>query len=133
MDFYLARLPLLSGLILRTPPSNGLGGLPVLWPESLVGLEFPTLLVVGMFLAAVGAVLAGLTGCLGWGNNNRRSRCLYQGKEFLKHGHHVFHLLHVLCLKHIHYLGNYHGLSLGVRVFSSVAMIAMPSSDRSSG
>jgi hypothetical protein len=93
MDFYLAWLPLLDGLILRMPSSDGLCGLPVLWPECLVGLEFPTLLVVGMFLAAVGAVLAGLTGCLGWGNDDRCSGCLYRGKELLKHSHHVFHLL----------------------------------------
>jgi hypothetical protein len=117
MDFYLTRLPLLGGLILRTPSSDGLGGLPVRRPESLVGVKFPTLLVFGMFLAAVGAFLAGLTGCLGWGSNNRHSRCLCGGKELLKHGHHVFHLLHVLCLKHIRNLGNYHGLSLGVREF----------------
>ena len=117
MDFYLARLPLLGGLILRTPSSNGLGGLPVLQPDSLVGLEFPALLVVGMFLATVGAVLAGLTGCLGWGNNDGCSRCLYGGKELLKHGHHIFHLLRVLCLKHICNLGDYHDLSLGVRDF----------------
>ena len=115
MGFYLTRLPLLGGLILWTLSSDGFGGLSVLRPESLVGLEFPTLLVVGMFFAAVGAVLAMLTGCLGWGNNDRRSRRLYGGKELLKHDHHFFHLLHVFCLKHIHNLGNYHGLSLGVR------------------
>ena len=86
MDFYLARLPLLCGLILRTPSSVGLGRLPALRPGSLVGLEFPALLVVDMFLAAVGAVLVGLMGCLGWGNNDGCSRCLYGGKELLKHG-----------------------------------------------
>ena len=65
MDFYLTRLPLLGGLILQAQSSEGLDGLPVLQPESLVGFEFPALLVVGMFLTAVGAFLAGLTGCLG--------------------------------------------------------------------
>ena len=90
MDFYLTRLPLLGGLILQAQSSEGLDGLPVLQPESLVGFEFPALLVVGMFRAAVGAFLAGLTGCLGWVNNGRRSRCLCRGKELLEHGHHVF-------------------------------------------
>jgi hypothetical protein len=117
MDFYLTWLPLLGGFILWTPSNDGLGGLPACRPESLVGVEFPTLLVFGMFLAAVGAFLAGLAGCLGWGSNNRHSRCLCRGKELLKHGHHVFHLLHVLCLKYICNLNDYHGLILGAREF----------------
>ena len=33
MDLYLTRLPLLFGLILRTPSSDSLDGLPVLRPE----------------------------------------------------------------------------------------------------
>ena len=68
MDFYLTRLPLLGGLILRTPSSDGLGGLPVRRPERLVGVKFPTLVVVGMLLAAVGAFGAGgvsTTGTMG--------------------------------------------------------------------
>ncbi len=114
MDLYLTRLPLLSGLILQAPASNGLGGLPVRRPEGLVGVKFPALLMVCMSLAAVGAFLAGLMERLGWIDDGR-SRCLCGSKKLLEHGHHVFYLLCVLCLKHICNLGNYHGLSLGVR------------------
>jgi hypothetical protein len=70
--------------------------------------------MVCMFLAAVGAFLAGLTRHLGWIDDGR-SRCLCGGKELLEHGHHVFHLFRILCLKHICNLGDYHGLSLGNR------------------
>ncbi len=90
MDGYLTRLPLLGGLILRTTSSDGLGGLPVVWPEGLVGMDVPTLVVVGMLLTAVGAFLARLVGCLGWVNYGRHSRCLCGRKELFKHGHHVF-------------------------------------------
>ena len=79
MDFYLTRLPLLGGLILRTPSSDGLGGLPVRRPESFVGVKFPTLVMVGMLLAAVGAFGVRLTrrlGCLGWIVDDGRDGCL---------------------------------------------------------
>lgn len=79
MDFYLTRLPLLGGLILRTPSSDGLGGLPVRRPERLVGVKFPTLVMVGMLLAAVGAFGARLTGRLGrlgWSVNDGHDGCL---------------------------------------------------------
>ena len=65
MDLYLTRLPLLGGLILQTPSSNGLGGLPVRRPEGFVGVQFPALVVIGVLLAAVGAFLLGLARCLG--------------------------------------------------------------------
>ena len=43
MDLYLTRLPLLGGLILQIPSSNGLGGLPVRRPNGFVGVKFPAL------------------------------------------------------------------------------------------
>ena len=79
MDFYLTRLPLLGGLILRTPSSDGLDGLPVRRPERFVGVKFPTLVMVDMLLAAVGALRARLTGrlgLLGWIVNDRHDGCL---------------------------------------------------------
>jgi len=48
MDFNLNRLPLLCGLILRTPSSDGLGGLPVRRPEGFVGVKFPALVMIGI-------------------------------------------------------------------------------------
>ena len=56
MDFNLTRLPLLSGLILRAP-SSAFDGFPVCWPESLVSVEFPALVVVYMLLLAMGALI----------------------------------------------------------------------------
>ncbi len=126
MDLYLTRLPLLGGLILWTPSSNGLGGLPVCRPEGLGGIQFPALVVIGMLLAAVGAFLSELAKCLGWVDNGRRSRCVCGGKELFEHRHHVLHLLSILCLEHIRHLSNHHSLSLGVQDFSSVALFAMP-------
>jgi hypothetical protein len=118
MDFYLTRLPLLGGLILRTLSSNGLGGLPVCRPEGFVGVKFPALVVLGMLLAAVGAFLSRLTRYLGWVDDGRRSsRCFCGGKELFKHCHHCLHLLRVLCLEHVRHLSNHHGLSLGIREF----------------
>ena len=70
MDFNLTRLPLLSGLIPRTPPS-ALGGIPVFWPASLVGFELPALIMDCMLLLAVGAFPMGLTVCIGWDNGDR--------------------------------------------------------------
>ena len=93
--------------------------------------QFPALLMVCMFLAAVGAFLAGLTRRLGWINNGC-SRCLCRGKELLEHGHHVFHLLRVLCLKHIRNLGDYHGLRLGVRYFFFHRLVCNAFTNRSS-
>ena len=55
MDFYFTRLPLLGGLILRTPPS-ALRGLPVRRPAILVGLKFLAFVMVRMLLLAVGAL-----------------------------------------------------------------------------
>jgi hypothetical protein len=68
-----------------------------------------------MLLLAMGALVAGLMGCVGWGDGGGRDSCWHGGDEFLKHGHRVFHLFRVLCLKHICYLGNDHGLSLGIQ------------------
>ena len=70
MDFYFTRLPLLNGLILRTP-SSALRGFPVCRPKILVGLEFPAFVVVSMLLLAAGAFrkrLTGLVGLLGFGS-----------------------------------------------------------------
>jgi hypothetical protein len=58
IDFNLTWPPLLSGLILHTPSST-LGRLSVFRPGSLVGIEFPALLVVAMLLVAVGTSHAG--------------------------------------------------------------------------
>ncbi len=74
MDFNLTRLPLLSGLILRAP-SSAFDGFPVYWPESLVSVEFPALVVVYMLLLAMGALVAGLTGCFGWGDGSGCDSC----------------------------------------------------------
>ena len=60
-------MPLLGGLILRTPSSDGLGGLPVRRPEGFVGVKFPALVVIGMLLAAVRAFRPRLAGFLGCG------------------------------------------------------------------
>ena len=132
MDFDLTRLPLLGGLILRTPSSDGLVGLPILRAEFFVGIKFPTLVVFSMLLAAVGAFdsrLTGRLGCLGWSAGGRR----HGGEELLEHGHHVFHLLRVLCLKHVCHFSNDHGLSLGIQncVLSRHIRNAFP--DRTSG
>ncbi len=54
MDLYLTRLPLLGGLVLWTPSSDGLGGLPVNRPEGFVGVQFPALVVIGVLLASGG-------------------------------------------------------------------------------
>ena len=132
MDLYLTRLPLPGGLIIRAPSSDGLGGLPVCWPEGLVGVKLPALLMVCMFLAAVGAFLAGLTGHLGWIDDGH-SRCLCRGNELLEHGHHVFHLLRVLCLKHVRNLGDYHGLSLGVQDFFFRRLVCDAFTNKSDG
>ena len=70
MDFNLSQMPLLSGIILQTPPS-ALGGIPVCRPASLVGLELPALIMVCMLLLAVGEFLMGLTVCIGWNNGDR--------------------------------------------------------------
>ncbi len=118
MDFYLTRLPLLGGLILRTLSSNSLGGLPVRRPEGFAGVKFPALVVLGVLLAAVGAFLSRLTRCLGWVDDGRHSsRCLCGGKELFEHRHHCLHLLRVLCLEHVRHLNNHHGLSLSIREF----------------
>ena len=69
MDFNLTRMPLLSGLILRTPPSS-FGGIPVCRPASLVGFELPAFIMDCMLLLAVGAFPMGLTACIGWDNGN---------------------------------------------------------------
>ena len=71
-----------------------------------------------MLLLAMGALVAGLTGCFGWGDGSGRDSCWRGGDEFLEHGHHVFYLFRVLCLKHICHLGDDHGLSLGIREVS---------------
>ena len=79
MDFYLTRLPLLGGLILRTPSRDGLGGFPICRPESFVGVQFPALVVIDVFLVAVGAFGAWLTGRLGrlgWSGNDGHDGCL---------------------------------------------------------
>jgi hypothetical protein len=134
MDFYLTRLPLLGGLILQTSSSDGLGGLPVLWPEGFVGIKFPALVVLGVFLAAVGAFLSGLTRCLGWVDHGRRSsRCVCGGKELFKHRHHCLHLLRIFCLEHIRHLSNHHGLSLGVREFFFRRLVCDAFTDGSGG
>jgi hypothetical protein len=75
IDINLTRPPLLSGLILLTP-SNALGGLPVFWPGSLVGIEFTALLMVAMLLVAVGTSYVGLAigGGFGWDNGNWHAR-----------------------------------------------------------
>ncbi len=75
IDFNLTQPPLLSELILHTL-SSALGGLPVFWPGSLVGIEFPALLVVAMLLVAVGTSHAGLAigGGFGLDNGNWRAR-----------------------------------------------------------
>jgi hypothetical protein len=80
MDFNFTRLPLFSGLILRTP-SSVLHGFPVRWPKLFVGFEFPAFVVVGMLLLAVGAFRTGLAGLFfghGWGHG----RGFHRGKEW---------------------------------------------------
>ncbi len=64
MDFYLTRLPLLGGLILRTPSSESLGGFPIRRPEGFVGVQFPALVVIDVLLVAVATFRAGLARCL---------------------------------------------------------------------
>ena len=78
MDLYLTRLPLLGGLILRTPSSDGLGGFSIGRPEGFVGVQFPALGVINVFLVAVGAFGARLTGHLGclWIVDGGRSGCV---------------------------------------------------------
>jgi hypothetical protein len=88
MDFNLTRLPLLGGLILRTPSSEGLGGFPICRPEGFVGVQFPALVVIDVLLVAVAAFRAGLARCLGWIDNGGRNRCVVRCKELLEHHHH---------------------------------------------
>ncbi len=66
MDLYLTQLPLLGGLILRTPSSDDLGGFPICWPEGFVGVQFPAFVMIDVLLVAVGAFRVGLTRCFGW-------------------------------------------------------------------
>ena len=70
MDFNLTRLPLLSLLILQTPPS-ALGETPVCRPAGLVGFELPEFIMVCMLLLAVGTFPMGLTVCIGWDIGDR--------------------------------------------------------------
>ena len=84
-----------------------------------------------MLLLAVGALVAGLTGCLGWGNGGGHDSCWHGGDEFLEHGHHVFHLFRILCLKHICYLGDDHSLSLVIREFFFRCLVCNAFSDGS--
>ena len=70
MDFNLTWMSLLSGIIIRTPPSAS-GGFPICRPAILVGFELPSLIMVCMLLLAVGAFPMGLTACIGCDNGNR--------------------------------------------------------------
>ena len=101
MDLYLTRLPLLGRLILRTSSSDSLGGLPILRPAGLVGFQFPALVVLGVFLAAVGTFRSRLARCLGCVGGGRRCRYVIGREELLKHRHHVLHLFSVLCLEYV--------------------------------
>ncbi len=60
MDLYLTRLPMLGRLILRTPSSDSLGGLPVLPPEGFVGIQFLALVMIGVLLACSGGISFGV-------------------------------------------------------------------------
>ncbi len=100
MDFNLTRLPLLSG--------SSLPALEPCWcrvPSTCRDLHASSCNV---------GTHCGVDGVF-WGDSGGRDSCWHGGDEFLEHGHHVFHLFRVLCLKHICYLGDDHDLSLGIR------------------
>ncbi len=135
MDLYLTRLPLLGGLILRTPSSDGLGGFSICRPAGFVGVQFPALVMIDVFLVAVGTFRARLTRCLGWIDGGGCDRCLCRGrgKELFEHRHQVLHLLSILCLEHVCNLSNHHGLRLGVLDFIFCCLVCNAFTYRSGG
>jgi hypothetical protein len=104
-------LPLLSGLVLPTPSGTlALSDwLPIGRARVFVGLEFPTLLGLGVWELTVWAELA-----LTWRRRGWHWRCRYVGLHHsLKHFHHLLKLLFLIRLQGHRYLGNDEGGGFG--------------------
>jgi hypothetical protein len=78
-----------------------------------------------------GGTRCGVDGVSWVGQRWRALQLLAWRRWFLEHGHHVFHLFRVLCLKHICYLGDDHGLSFGIREFFFRCLVCNALSDGS--